>query len=267
MTEFTFEKQERKTDLHPFMVIYGPSGTGKTTFASNAPESMFLQTEEGGGELTINTLKDGIFQSYEEFLAALRHIYADPKGIKTVVIDSIDHLEPLVWKAACVKKGWESIESVGYGKGYIEVDSYWHKILGALNKLRTDKNMNIVCIAHDQIRVVNDPLVDPYDAHELKLHKRAVALWKESCDMIGLLRMTVMKDKETGKGKGGTQPTLFVRPRAGITAKTRYTKMPSMIPINLDTGWDDVAKYIPALNKKIDKVADLNEEETETGEE
>lgn len=200
MNDFTFDIQTRETRDMPFIVIYGPAGVGKTTFAANAPNNVFLQTEQGSGELKLRTLKDGVFTSFDEFMSALRYIYSNSDEADTVVIDSIDHLEPLVWSQVCQDNGWDSIESPGYGKGYLEADRYWQKLIRALNKLRTDRQITVVAIAHDVVRIVNDPTAEPYDAHDFKLHKRAVALWKENADVIGLIRNPVTVDKKNRKG-------------------------------------------------------------------
>lgn len=249
MNDFSFDVQTRESKDSPFIVIYGPAGVGKTTFAANSKNNVVLQTEQGSGELKLRTLKDGVFTSYNEFLSALRYIYANAEenDIDTVVIDSIDHLEPLVWAQVCEDNGWDSIESPGYGKGYLEADRYWQRLIKALNKLRSDKQTTIVAIAHDIVRVVNDPTAEPYDAHDFKLHKRAVALWKENADVIGLIRNPVSVDQKTGKVKGGVTPTLYTKPSAAYIAKSRYQKMPAMMPVKIDTGWADFAKFIPAL--------------------
>ena len=261
MNDFSFDIQTRESKDSPFIVIYGPAGVGKTTFASNAKNNVVLQTEQGSGELKLRTLKDGVFTTYNEFISALRYIYANPESIDTVVIDSIDHLEPLVWNQVCEDHNWDSIESPGYGKGYLEADRYWQRLIKALNRLRSDKNISIVAIAHDIVRIVNDPTAEPYDAHDFKLHKRAVALWKENADVIGLIRNPVSVDQKTGKVKGGSTPTLYTRPSAAYIAKSRYNKMPALMPVKVDSGWDDFAKYIPALQETgLDEI--LNNAET-----
>jgi hypothetical protein len=165
--------------------------------------------------------------------------------LNTLVIDSLDHLEPIVWDFTCRKNGWDSIQTPGYGNGYVEADYEWRKIIKSLLKIRDDKNIAIICIAHDKIKPINDPDAAPYDAHELKMHRGAVGLWKENADLIGLLKNRVVVDQKTGKGKGGNSPTLFVRPTAAFTAKTRYKTMPSSFSISLEEGWNDVMKYIP----------------------
>lgn len=251
MTDFSFEPQVKKETKPPFMVIYGPSGVGKTTLPSYADGVVYLPTEDGAGELELLTLKDGVFNSVEEFIAAVRYVYknCEEMGMQTVIVDSLDHLEPLVWKHVCEENSWDSIETPGYGRGYVECDKQWRRIIDALMRLRDDKNITVVCIAHDIVRIVNDPQNGPYDAHELKLHKRAVALWKEKSDLIGLLKNQVVVDQKTGKGKGGTTPTLFVRPNAAYTAKTRYTKMPGQMPIGINDGWTKLIQHIPYFNK------------------
>lgn len=252
MSDFSFEVQVIEDVGAPFTVVYGPAGTGKTTLAASTDRPIFLFTENGAGELKLRQLKKGVFESYEEFLEALRYLYKNANEIDfgTVVIDSIDHLEPLVWDYVCRLNEWDSIESPGYGRGYIECDKAWQNILKALRMLQERKNIAIFAIAHDIVRQVNDPFTDTnYDAHELKLHKRAVALWKENATMIGLLKNTVVVDEKTKKAKGGSVPSLHVRPNAAFTAKTRYLKMPKKIQVAVENGWDAIAEFIPFYKK------------------
>lgn len=250
MSDTNFSFQTVQKDKKPIMVIYGSAGTGKTTLANQADKPVFIQTEDGAGELTLTTLKDGIFKSYDEVMAALRYLYVNPDSYETIVFDTLDHFEPLVWQAVCAKNEWDSIEKPGYGRGYIECDKLWSDFMGALIKIRDKHDKTIILLAHELVRTVKDPMTEGYDAHELKLHKRAVAYVKEKCDMIGLLKNRVIADAKTGKGKCGTTPTLFVRPSAAFTAKTRFNKMPPSINIDIDSGWAEIIQYIPALEKK-----------------
>lgn len=248
-----FAVMKRESIKPPFMVIYGPSGVGKTTFPFSGVNPLYLPTEDGAGEMALNTLKEGVFTSYDEFLDALTYVYKNGSELElsALVTDSIDHLEPMVWQKICEMGDVDSIEKYdgGYGKGYIEADKLWMRIINGMIKIRDKHNIAIVVLAHDIVRNVNDPQHGAYDAHELKLHKRAVALWKEKVDMIGLLKNSIAVDAKTKKAKGGTVPTLHVRPSAAYTAKTRYRAMPSTIPIKEATGWDDVCKYIPFYNQ------------------
>jgi hypothetical protein len=246
-----FSMKQRNTPKPPLCIIYGSSGIGKTGLAAQSENNVFIQTEDGAGELQLTTLKDGVFTNYDDIMNALRYVYKNPQGIKHLVLDSLDHLEPIVWDYVCKKAEppWPTIETPGFARGYVEADLAWKRIINAMLALRDDKNIAIIVIAHDVIRTAKDPMVGPYDAHDLKLHKRAVGLWKEHADLIGLMKSQVVVDSKTNKGKGGTSPSLFVRPNAAYVAKTRYTTMPSMIPIDIETGWADIIQYIPYYNQ------------------
>ena len=77
-------------------VVYGNAGVGKTTLASQAPKPIFIQTEDGAGNLQVDAFP--LAESYDNVLGMLDALGAQDHDYKTVVIDSIDHLEPLVWE-------------------------------------------------------------------------------------------------------------------------------------------------------------------------
>jgi len=56
---------------------------------------------------------------------------AEQHDFATVVIDSVDWLEPLVWAKACRDNGWNSIEDAGYGKGYVAALNLWRQYIDA----------------------------------------------------------------------------------------------------------------------------------------
>jgi hypothetical protein len=248
MGEFTFKARMSEKNKPPVMLIYGPSGVGKTSFAASAPNSIWLTTEDGQGELKIRTIKDGVFTSFEEFMAGLQYVKDRGSGIDTLVIDSIDHLEPLVWQKVCDELGCKSIESPGFQKGYSDALNYWGEIINKILEIRNERNLTVIILAHDTIVKVKDPTAEAYDAHAIKLHKKAAALVKESVDMIGLLRIPVTVDNK-GKATSSPKPTLYCRPSATYEAKSRYKEMPSKIIIPLEDGWSKVSKYIPALRE------------------
>ena len=90
----------------PRILIYGVAGVGKTTFASQAPSPVFLWTEDGAGTLDVTGFP--LATSFDDVLQALSALYSEDHGFQTVVIDSLDWLEPLVWRHVCRQHGWGS---------------------------------------------------------------------------------------------------------------------------------------------------------------
>ena len=120
-------KKVRST-LPPRTLIYGPPGLGKTTLASEHPNPVFIQVEDGT-PANIELDSFGILSSYEDVISAVGALYAEDHQFQTVVIDSVDKMEPLVWQAVCEANKWESIETPGYGKGYLAADTFWRDLL------------------------------------------------------------------------------------------------------------------------------------------
>ena len=133
--------------LPPIIVIHGQPGIGKTTLALNFPRPIVIQTEDGC-PIGVQLETFGLCESYPSVIEALTYLGKEDHDYRTLVIDSLDAFEPLVQAALCADRGYTSIESPGFGKGYVELDRYWLDPLRACNWLRRNRNMTIVMIAH-----------------------------------------------------------------------------------------------------------------------
>ncbi|MEK9896208.1 MAG: ATP-binding protein, partial [Burkholderiaceae bacterium] len=111
----------------PFIVVYGQAGVGKTTLGAQAPNPVFLQTESGEGTLEINAFPQ--VKDFSEMLEAIASLIEHEHDYETLVIDSLDHLEPIIWKEVCKTQGIDSIEKLGYGKGYVFALDYWRELM------------------------------------------------------------------------------------------------------------------------------------------
>lgn len=230
---------QRNKAKPPRILVHGMPGIGKTTFACAAPSPIVMQTEDGLGVLDVPAFP--MPKTYNEVMEALVALYSEEHDYQTLVIDSLDWLEPIVWQGACEANEWESIESPSYGKGYVEALIYWRRFFQAVTSLRDDKGMTIIMIAHSDIKRVEDPSFPAYDRVDIKMHKRAAALAEEYCDVIGLARMqvaTVSEDKgfnakRTRATTTGARELLTVG-QPGFLAKNRYN-LPSKIPLS----WQD----------------------------
>ena len=233
------------TPKPPRILIHGVAGVGKTTFAAEASKPVFVQTEDGLG--TIPAASFPLARTFEEVLESLASLYTEDHDFKTVVIDSVDWLEPLVWGKACRDNGWGSIEDAGYGKGYVAALSLWRQYIDGLNALRDDRGMTVVQIAHTDIKRFDSPEHDPYDRYVIKLHTRAAALMQEHSDIvlfanyrISTVKADVGFNKKVSRAVGSGERVIHTVERPAFLAKNRYD-----LPDTLALEWSAFAQAMP----------------------
>lgn len=225
-------------------LFYGVHGIGKTTLAASAPAPIFLPTEEGANDIDCD--KFPLSQSWEQFEGYLKALATESHRYETVVVDSLDWLERLIWKAVCQSKSVETIEDISYGKGYVSASEWWSQLLKALTYLRS-KGMTVVLLAHAKIERFENPEDENYNRYTLSLHKTAAAMVQEWCDEVLFANYKVYtKSSEEGFGKtttkaiGGDERILRTQEKPFCQAKNRLG-MPGEIPLK----WSEYSKYFP----------------------
>jgi hypothetical protein len=213
--------------------VYGTEGIGKSTFAGQAPRPIFIQTEDGLDEIDCD--KFPLASTYDDVAAALHELRTQNHDYETVVIDSLDWLERLVWDKLCTQYGVNSIEKVdgGYARGYTHALTFWREIIDHLNVLRSARGMVVLLIAHSKVERFEDPESSPYDRYSPRLHKHACALISEWCDAVLFATRkfrTQSEDAGFGRkrtiaqaiGKDGGERVLRTVGGPSCVAKNRY---------------------------------------------
>ena len=231
----------------PRIVLYGGAGIGKTFFAASMNKPIFVLTEDGMGKIEADHFP--LATSFEDVLKNLQSLLDNDNDYKTLVVDSLDWLEPLIWDKACQDNNWKSIEQPGYGNGYVEVLKYWREYIRILNELR-EKGYTIMQIAHNQIKRFEFPEIEAYDRHELKLHRKAADLILEhsDCCFFANYKLGTMKVQ----GKGGQMTTkavsgdvvAYCREKPAYLAKNRYA-LPDVLPFS----WPEIRKAMLGEDK------------------
>jgi len=230
------------------VTVYGGSGVGKTTFGANAPKPIFLGAEDGTAQLDVARFPKP--ETFEEVLEAVRILSTEQHDFQTLVIDSLDWIEPLIWRKVCQSDGVELIEHVGggYGKGYTAAIDDWRMLFAALERLQAAKGVHVVLIAHGHIKTFKNPeTAGDYDRYQLKLNERASGLVKEWSDALLFARHEVLVHKD-GKHKSararGVETgarILCTNERAAFDAKNRYS-LPDTLPLS----WPDFEAAVRA---------------------
>ena len=230
----------------PITVIHGSPGIGKTTFAANAPSPVFIRAEDGLGTLDAATFPE--VETIDDVMEALASLFDEGHEFQSVVIDSLSALEPIIWKKVANDHGVNSIEELGFGKGYVYAMDYWRDLVAACKGL-SQRGVTPILIAHSEIVKFDAPDTDAWDRYQIKLHKRAFQHLYEQADIIGFAHEPVYVKKEStkdskGKAKtaGGRQIRLVESP--AVIAKNRYS-MPETVPLD----WAEFAQHVPFYNK------------------
>lgn len=207
------------------VVIYAPEGLGKTTLASQFPSPLFFDFEGGTHHLDVKRVEPKSLAETESTLTEISKSAPAKLGFQTVVIDTIDWLEGQIIDAVCAENKQSSIESFGYGKGYVFLAERVTKVLTLLDAVKL-AGFHVVLLAHSEVKKLELPdAAGAYDRYQLKLEKKVEPLIKEWADAV-LFGNWKTRVAEKGEGKfkavGGKERTLYCNHTAAWDAKNRY---------------------------------------------
>ncbi len=228
-------------------MLYGVQGVGKSTWASMAPAPVFLPTEDGLADIDCTSFP--VFTSWEDMRGALKELANTEHDFRTVIVDSLDWLENLIWDVTCREHQQKSIEAFGYGKGYTEAMSYWREFLRLLDVLRTNRDMAVILLAHSKIERFEAPETMSYDRNVPRLHKTAAGLVQEWCDEVFFATYRVFTkvekgkfNKEVTKAVGQGERIMRTTERPFAQAKNRLG-LPDEMPLDF-TVYEELLKEI-----------------------
>lgn len=238
------------------MIVYGVSGVGKSKFGAGAPKPIFLATEQGVDHLEVDRVTG--LKTWPEVLGFLNELKTEKHDYKTLVVDSLDWLEPIIHNQVCAMDGSKSINLAagGFGKGYQVALQLFRIFSDKLNELRDQRGMNIVLIAHAQISTFTDPHAQnaQYQRYEIKLHKSASEYFKEYVDCV-LFANTEVQISQDGKTMGEGLSVAYSERRPGFDAKNRYN-LPFNFPFDFKSFEENcgstLIKKIQDLKSKVD---------------
>lgn len=248
--------------------LYGPEAVGKSTLASCSRAPIFADIEDGTSWMDVPRYPyhEGpgghVPRSFTEVLDGVVDLIHNPHDYGTLVIDTADRLETLIWDYMCqrdsgarspVNKGGKkltSIESYGYGKGFNLALDEWARLCRLLDRLRVVRGMDIIILGHAAIRTFKNPAGDDYDRYNLRLNDRAAGFIKEWCDVVGFVTFEEFAarpdddERQRVKGYSTGRRLLMLERTAAYDAKSRVPGAPDRIELATDNPWAPVADMV-----------------------
>lgn len=241
------------------VVLFGTEGIGKSTFGSQAPNPIFLGAEEGTDHLDVVRFPQP--ETFQDVRDAIRTLIHDPHEFQTLVVDTLDWLEPLIWSHICQRDGKVNVEDYGYGKGYVAALDEWRVLAADLERLRNARGMHVVLLAHCWIKPFKNPTGDDFDRYEMKIHAKAAGLLKEWADVVLFANYETLayKDERTKRVKGISTGSrlIFTNRTAAYDAKNRFS-LPNQLPLDWNEFWTAVREGKPADPVEIEAAIRTN---------
>lgn len=194
------------------IVIYGPEGIGKSSFAAKFPRPLFIDTE--GSTKWMDVQRFDKPTSWTMLNSQVQYVKQNRSICDTLIIDTIDWAEQLCINDICAAYNKKGIEDFGYGNGYVYEKEAFGKFLNSLEEV-VEAGIHVVLTAHAQLRKFEQPdELGAYDRWELKLGKKTGSqispLVKEWADMVLFANYETFAVQTDDQGKkfkaqGGTR--------------------------------------------------------------
>jgi hypothetical protein len=127
----------------------------------------------------------------------------------------------------------------------------WRLLLDALDRLRSQRRMSILALAHTKISPFRNPEGSDYDRYTVDLHHKTWGLTHKWADLVifanFVSHVDARKNEPKGKAHGGSRRALYTARTAAWDAKNRHG-----LPEQIDAGssaaeaWSNFAAALQA---------------------
>lgn len=251
-TSFLSKIVKGTLDLPPRIVLIGQIKIGKSTYASKAPDPLFIAAEDGltGLEETPR-LQPHTYQEVKDILDEIEG--AASLTFKTLVIDTLDWLERMVHEFICKRdKQPTNIDEYlgGFGKGDKAAATEAVSMCAQLDRIRHKHKVGIIILSHAQIKAITLPGSDPFDRYMMKGGKQWTGVFGEWPDAVlfAMFELFTTGKKREEKVIQGDR-VIRTSPMTGWDAGNRYS-LPDPLPLDHERGYMALLDSIEANKPK-----------------
>lgn len=244
-------------------LVYGVPGIGKTSFAAQIPGVVFMIDDKEDG---INRLKESTIlpaeipvlpecRNWSDALTVLEQLRTEPHDFKCLAVDSLGGFERLCHEEVCRRDfgaDWGKGGFTSYQQGYDVALTDIRGLLSAFDKLRDERGMSIMLLAHAKVSPFKNPAGPDYDRYNVDVHHKTWNVVSRWLDMTLFANYVVAVDTKTrAKGKGGNTRVLHAEYDAAYDAKNRHG-----LPQEIDMGdsaseaWENLSTALRAGRKQ-----------------
>lgn len=227
----------------PRILLYSPPKIGKTGWAAQIPDVLFIASEQGTQEYDVARVPvigkcEGRGHNHKCGWAQVRGwietLRDDKHDFKALAIDTLDWLEAVLFShlVATCPKGQRTIVEAhgGYGKAYDIAVEEWRRLASGLDVLNAKRGMTIAVLAHSSTSTFKDPTSTDFDQYKLKMQKGGSAFWMEWADAILFANFEQVKNLETGNWQSTGRRVVYTspHPQFAYVAGNRYGLPPTL---------------------------------------
>jgi len=232
-----------KQNLPPILMVCGEPGIGKSTFASCAPNPLFVTTRIGQARLAHIAGDKAIVEKWSD----VKEIFSAMKSYDTLVVDPLNDLEDLILQK--IIKDYKLKSHLEYNGGFYQfrgpLGDAWLKFMDKVIELKTQGKKTIL-IGHTEIKRYEPPTGKAYDRIQLCVDSRTAEYLIRNVDLIGYARIRTITEKGPLKNKiiTTTSRELCFEYNAAYPSKTGISFNKPSIPLN----WEEYQKTLKESN-------------------
>lgn len=256
-----FDKMSRGRIRKPFfMALFTGPGVGKTTFAASFPKPFFFDHEESSHSIDVNRYRP---DSYQDLMTSLEQFRDEPVGsdkikeVQTVVFDTLDETERLIHKKVAIDSKKQSIDHIGWQKGYDYAINHWADIISICRTIRDKHNIHFVFLCHAAEKSKTDAEKGlSFSRYEMAMHKKAAEYVFGQVEMVLFAKKDIalktIDDRTVAVDLD--KRVLYTQLSAHYNAKNRIG-LPSELPMPGKDAFNILANaYEKAFNETPDSV-------------